>query len=170
MTGPRRGRRSRRYTPRAVRPKVQWFDTAINSILGSNGHISIDLSASIVKDERKGMKVVRTILDCEANLSLAGTGGLISMGMYMWPIEAITTLADPADDSQEVPWLWKVINRPVFTSAPTDLTQLQPFRVDTRVQRRFPTQEYDFRLDFQSGALSDNVNINGMCRVLVQKS
>ncbi len=160
----------RRYRSRIRRParKYAWYDTVLNSILTSGNAIVQNLSLNIASEHRVGMVVERVILDYEYNLSLAGSGGLISYGVTMWPQEAALSgvYPDPDDVDPEAKWMFKRSFAIVATDSANDISQATYAKHDIKSKRRFQTRDYRLVLVHQASTLSDNVNVNGMIRVL----
>ena len=136
------------------------------------GQISLDLTAGVAQDEKKGMSVVRLIADLTATLITAGTGGLVSMGVCLISGEAATaaSLPEPTDVDQEASWMWKVMNRLVASSSVNDRATWTPFFIDTHVRRRIRFEEQQLRWIAGQVGGTDNITINGHIRVLMQKS
>ncbi len=103
-----RRRRSAPRSARAPRRATEWFDVIINMGTPVGGQDTINLSAAVLQDERKGMTLVRTILELDFLAITAGTGSLVSAGICMWPIEASSAGAFPdADQADYNPaWVW----------------------------------------------------------------
>jgi len=166
----RRTRRSvRRSRPRRA---VEWFDTNIITTLPSGTLKTFDLSAQVVDDEKKGMTVVRVIVDLVAQLSAVGTGGLVSMGIAMVAKEAGVAGAFPevTDQEMEASWMWKRPNLTVSATNLNDQSTFTRFAYDTRVMRKFRFQDNELRLILESGVLTSTVNVNGIVRMLGMKS
>ena len=167
MTMRRRARRSIRGARRAA----EWGDKLLNFSVGTGGQATQTLLPGIPDDEFKGMTVVRNIIEISAHLSVAGTGGVLFLGIIMMSLEAISAGIFPdADDEQDQPgWLWRT-GKSVFTSDSTDHAQGTFFSYDIRSKRKFPSEDHRLVLiaDMQSGG--NNVNIDGAIRTLVLKS
>ena len=161
----------RRRTARRARRAVEWFDTALNQTLAPASKISLDLSSQIATDEKKGMTVVRVIVDLVGVLSVSGTGGLVSMGLAMISLDNAGSLPEPNDPDQEIDWAWKTMNRTVANDSVNDQSQWTIFRYDSTVGRRFRFKEAQFRwIAEEHGGSLDNITINGQIRLLVAKS
>ena len=167
MTSKRRGPRRSRQPRRAV----EWFDRIIDETISSTGQQSNTLTADIASDEMTGMTLLRTIISIGANLSIAGTGGLLSMGIVQVTSDALAALALPdADIGTDKPgWLWRA-SRTVFTSLVNDRSQETRFDIDLRTGRRLRGSANDLILVFDLGVSSADVNIDGLVRMLFAKS
>ncbi len=162
-----RSRTGYRGRARAPRQKVAWYDTTINAILMSDQRITQDLSKNMSAADKRGARVLRIIVNYEYNMSIAGTGGLVSYGLCIWPDEASSVLPDPDSEDQDVQWLWKRTFDIVSSSNASDSTQFTKVSIDVKPNRRLPTHLYSVRLIHKAEVLSDNVNVNGMVRLLM---
>ncbi len=165
-------RRRRRSFSRRPRRTVEWHNTNLNQLLTSGSQISLELSAGIAQDEVKGMTVMRVIVDLVAQLSVAGTGGLVSMGIAMVAEEAVTAggIPDTNVEANEASWMWLRALQTVSATNLSDRSSFTPFLYDSKVMRRFRFEELQLRWICNAGTLSANVNINGSIRVLVAKT
>ena len=165
-------RRGRRFTPRAPRKAVEWFDTKLNQTLAIGSQISLDLTSAIANDEMKGMMAVRLIVDLTCTLAAADTGGLVSMGVALVSTEAANAAAfpEPSATNPEASWMWKVMNRLVSAASVNDPTQSVKFGIDTKVKRRVRFQEQQLRWIADQTGGTGNITINGMIRLLMQKA
>ena len=114
--------RGRSQSRRGPRRKVEWVDTEIDFTTASGGVETQALDVGIPTDERKGMTLLRTLIDITMIAITAGTGSVVGAGIYMISREALTALAlfepDQADD--DAGWVWRVIRASVFTSVQND--------------------------------------------------
>ncbi len=167
MTNQKFRRRAR--LSRVPRKATRWLDTGLNAVLTSGGQLNIDLTANLDPQEKKGSRLLRVIFDFEFNLSVAGSGGLISYGLTHLFAEGATSPPDPDVDTQETNWLWKRINGIVASANANDLSQATFVREDFKPNRLFRTLDSRFSLIIDAGTLSANVNVNGMVRLLIAR-
>ena len=130
-----------------------------------------DLFQDVADDERKGLTVVSLIVDLHAILSIAGTGGIVAMGITLVGDEALASLALPdADQVDDQPgWLWRAAHT-VHSSANSDFAQAVPFGGQFKSKRRLRGEDETLLLIMDNISLTNNVNITGMVRVGVLKS
>jgi len=85
--------------------------------LSASGISNIDLSILIANDERKGMTVVRTLVDFDVIPSAAGAAGNLSGGIVLVDGDAFAAAAMPdPDEAQDQPgWLWR-FHKGIFSS------------------------------------------------------
>ena len=168
MTTRRRG--GRRGRSRAPRRASEWFDTQINLTLSSASQTFQDLLLNVSDNLRKGMTIVRVIMDLYGVLSVAGSGGLIHLGLTIVNDDAISALAFPdVDNADEQPgWMWRAA-AVIATSDPNDSSQMVRFIRDLRSMRRLPGEDVSLMLIADSGTLTAPVNIDGLIRTLVLK-
>ena len=173
MTTSRRRASRPSFRARAPRRAVEWFDNEINETITTSSQNAVPLSLDIADAQRKGMTVVRWIVDllCVLAAPSGGTGGLIHMGLYMASDEEVAAgaVADPAAVDDKPGWVWRA-QKSVFSTTQNDRSQATPFQFDTKSRRRFPTEDYSPILVIDSGVLSASVNIDGLIRLLVQKA
>ncbi len=169
MTQQRRRRSSRVSRPRRA---VEWFDTHFAQLLLTGTLITLNLSSQILDDEKKGMTVKRLIVDLRAQLSVAGTGGSVSMGVAMVSTEAAVAGAfpEPSDPNMEASWMWKQVNSTVSATNLSDFSSFTPFQIDTKTMRKFRFREQELRFIMEVGVTTAPININGLVRVLAAKS
>ena len=171
MTQSRRPAFRARPRARAPRRAVEWFDNEIDETITTSSQNVVVLSTDIADAQRKGMSIVRWIVDLTAIVVSASTGGIIHMGMYMASDEEIAAgaVADPGAVDDKPGWVFKM-SRPVYASGFLDYSMGTPFQIDTKVRRRFLTEDYNPILVIDSGVLATSVNINGLIRLLAMKA
>ena len=166
---PGRRTRGRRRGPRR---QAEWFDTFINETTASGQQDVQDLSSPIAQDEKKGMTIVRIIIDLTTLLVTAGTGGLLSYGIALVSNEAAAAIAYPdADDEDDMGrgWLWRA-RRVVSASNLNDVSMNSRLVYDIRAKRRFSSEDDGLYFIMDAGTLSSDVNTDGLIRVLALKS
>ena len=167
MTTRRRGR----SFVRAARRALVWYDQFID-IPG----LPLDTSSSrtfavqMPDSLRKGATLVRTIVDLMAGLSVAGTGGMLAMGIVITNDDALAAAAlpNPEDDADQPGWLWRV-RKSVFTNITTDRATLTPFFVDLRAKRKMSGEDLTPVLIVRNIGSAQSYNINGLIRSLWMK-
>ena len=164
-------RTSRRRAPARRRP-VQWFDQVVNESTASGTQDTTLLTGGITDIVKKGMTLVRTIIDMTSVLSIAGTGGLMHYGIAMVSDEAVASGAFPdADSASDEPgWIWRVMGRVIASTNLNDISMNSRLVYDIKSRRMFKTQDWDLYLIIDAGTLSDIVNTDGMIRTLWQKA
>ena len=167
MTTRRRRAPARTRGPR--RP-VQWFDEIVSEVLASSDQQVDELSVDIVDNDKKGMTIVRTIVQLGANLTAAGSGGQLSVGLAMVNDDALAALTLPdADTIDEPGWLYRGV-KSVFTSVVNDHSQETRFDLDLKGRRKFTGTDMNFCLILDTGTISGgSINVNGRVRFLVMK-
>ena len=163
-----RGRTGYRSGPRRA---VEWFDTFINETTSSGTQDNQDLTSGIVADERKGMTLVRTIIDLTCLLSAVGTGGLVHMGIFELQSDAAGALALPdVNDSDEAGWIWRVGPRVISATNLNDVSMNSRFIADLRGQRKLTSEDHGLHFIFNAGTLTSDVNTDGLIRLLFKKA
>ena len=163
--------RRRGFNPRRVtRRPVQWFDEIVTEILGSSDQQVDELSVDIRDEDKKGMTIVRTIVSLGANLTAAGSGGQLSVGLAMVNDDALAALTLPdADTIDEPGWLYRGV-KSVFTSVLNDHSQETRFDLDLKSRRKFTGTDQNLCLILDTGTISGgSINVNGRVRFLVMK-
>ena len=166
MTTRRRGRA--RTFGRALRRISVWYDRIVNLSLAAAGdQESVDLTSAIPNTDRKGMTVVRILIDLSANLTIAGTGANVGMGITLVESDAaaVVQFPDPSVEGDQPGWLWRV-QRPVFTASPNDPSQSTRFVHDIKARRRLPGEDYLLMLVVDSSAGNAIINVDGIIRTL----
>ena len=149
---------------------MEWFDTLINETTGTAEQDSQSLTSGIADDEKKGMTLVRTIIDLTCLLSAAGTGGVISMGLYLIQADALAALALPdVDISSEKGWIWRT-TRVISSTNVNDISMNSRFIYDLKGNRKLPSEDHDIIFVMDAGTLSADVNTDGLIRLLFKKS
>ena len=156
---------------RGPRRAVEWFDFEINSALVQGSQSVVNLTANLQDDEKKGMTLVRTIVDLELAAQATGTGGKLSMGIVMVSDDSLAAGAvpDPEDNIDKPGWLWKSL-RSFFTSTINDHAQATVVQHDLRGMRKFPASGADLVLIMTNFAGTVTVNVDGLIRMLWMKS
>ena len=124
-------------------------------------------------DTRKGVTVIRTLLDFAGLALAAGTGSLVSCGIYMCEDDAFNAgvLADPETEADQAGWLWRTIGQGVHTASVNDSTQERRWKEDLRGMRKYPGDDYTLCLVLQveAGGFS-TINFDGSVRTLYKMS
>ena len=168
MTTSRRRGGFRRGSPRR---KLEWVDTIINfDALGSLGQTHDRLTAGFSDDVKKGATLVRTIVDIGANLTVAGPGGVLSLGLLYSTDDTIAALAFPEVDveGEQPGWLWRS-SKSVFTQTANVKSNETRFAFDLRMSRKFPGSGTDLVFLANMSATSEAVNIDGLVRCLFMR-
>ena len=101
----------RRYsrTPKTGRRQPVWFDRIIDFTLAGNGTILKNLDSNIVQSVKKGLTVVRILMDLMIMPQGTGTGGTLSAGIAMMHGDAKSAgaNADPAEEDEAAGYLWR---------------------------------------------------------------
>ncbi len=151
-----------------------WEDTAISVNVVDNGDTVLSLVGGLSEDERRGMTIVRTIVDLQ--LSPDPTSGVtgsmfVDLAIGMANQQAFTagsgSLPDPAINSERPPrgWIWKT-----RTAVIDDATQLGAltfvsgdFRSKRKVDAGIPYLH--IAPDARTGT-AFTVNVTGLIRLL----
>jgi len=169
MTTQRRSRgRTGRQFSRAPKRAVQWKDRIVDLTLAAAAQNLFNLTSGIPDDQKKGRTIVRLLIDLKANLATAGTGGLLSMGIYLIEQDAFSAAAaaDPDGDTVQPGWMWRW-HGSVFSSVTNDAAQRTSLVFDIRARRKLMGEEIDLIMvtNWSAGA-SGPVNIDGLVRTL----
>ena len=166
-----RGRRSgfrRSSSPRRAR---EWFDTIVNTTVSSAGQAVVQLGQDILDDEKKGMTIVRLIIDLVYQLSAVGTGGVVSSGICLVTDDAFGASVLPeADVSSDKPGWWYRSVKTVYSATLNDRAQATNVQYDLKIGRKLPGEDVAISMIFDASALSSDVNIDGLVRLLALKS
>ena len=169
MSRPRTAPRTQRRFSRP-RKAVEWFDTIISVTIAASAQAELQLLGGLVVDEFKGARIVRTIVDLFLVATTAGTGTILSTGIAMINRDALSAGAVPeADDTADKGWLWRT-NKSVFTSVVNESQQQSHLLYDSRTSRRMRSDDDLMSMVFNTNAGASSINIDGLVRVLVEKS
>ena len=162
----RRGRPRQRFA-RGPRRASLWVDTEIDFTTASGSSDEQDMLVTVDSDIRKGMTLVRTILDLAFIAISAGTGSVVGAGIYLATLEAFAAgaLAEPEDPTDEMAWVWRHPRISVFTSAQNDSSQVVHIREDLKGRRRVPDADYSMVWRHNVNGTT-SVNIDGLVRQL----
>ena len=165
----RGGRRSGR---RGARRAVEWFDFQINlTVAGSGGQNTVNLTANLQDDEKKGMTLVRTLIQLAAMPIATGAGSVLAMGIVMIEDDALAagSVPEPGDNIQKPGWLWKTLfsSSTAVVNARADATLIKE---DLRGMRKFAASGSDLVLVAENIQGTVTVNIDGLIRMLWMKS
>ena len=152
---------------RGPRRASEWEDTQINETVDADQQFS-NLTTSMADDLKKGLTLVRTIIDLTVAQTVAGTGANMAMGIYLAGTDAISALvfADPASSGEQPGWVWRK-NVSSVTSLANDASQFVHVFADLKAKRRFPGEDYDMVLVLDGlGSAGSPINIDGMIRQL----
>ena len=173
MTTSRRGRPSGRRGgfSRGPRRATEWYESNIDLTIASGGQTTDTLSGNIPDDDKKGLTVVRFLINMTAVLITAGTGGHLYLGIAQITADALAAVALPDADvaTEKVGWLWRA-SRVVATDSVNDSTQFARFEVDLRSKRRLRGEDMDLVLIANLPSSSASINIDGWVRMLALKS
>ena len=173
MQQQRRGVRGRgSVVSRLPKRGMFWHDTIVNLTLATNSAAQTDLDNLIPADERKGVTLTRTLIDLTVVTVAAGTGGVMSMGIYLVEDDAAAAgaFAEPEVQTDEVSWLWRLMRRPLFTSDPNDYSQAARLVYDIRGQRKYPGIDYTLWLVITTGTSTTSHNVDGGIRCLYKRA
>ena len=171
MSRRRVGRRGGGFRSRGPRRASEWFERDVDLTIASGGQQSVTISANVTDAQKKGMTIVRLLIQLSAVLIAAGTGGQLFMGLVMVTTDAIAAAVLPDVDvaTEKVGWLWRA-QRIVSTTAPNDSSQFGIFEVDIRSRRKFAGEDMDLELVVNLPASSGNMNVDGWIRMLCLKA
>ena len=165
----RRTNTRRSFNTRRPRSNYQWQDGLINETIQTASQEFHDITGAMVTDRRKGAVLVRCILKLTYFLVTAGTGGIISMGMTLLDQDAVNAVALPEADVMADQPGWFHRERVVVSSSDVnDRSQATQQLVDVKPKRKLQGANDVVGIIWDSGALSANVNIDGMVRALWQ--
>ena len=161
MTQSRRGSGPRRAT--------EWFDTVFNQILPESTNTAISLSTNILDDEKKGMTVIRMLIDLQFFALSVNTKALLSGGIYIVESDALAVLAlsDPSHADEQPGWTWRWST--VLSSDSTSISR-QHVTADVHSMRKFPGEDTDLISVWELGAITNGAQITGIIRVLCKKA
>ena len=171
MTQSRGRPRGRGGFRRAPRRASEWFDHGVNETTASNTADNQDMMSAITVDERKGMTLVRMIIDFTSLLSVAGSGGVMSYGICPVSSEAASAAAFPdVDSDDDMPrWLWRT-RRVIAATNVNDISMNNRFVYDIKSRWRVPSEDWTLQMIIDAGALTSDVNSDGLIRTLWLKS
>ena len=160
-------RRRTRSTQRARRA-AEWYDAHIDYTAAASTQTAIDLGTLIAADEKKGMTVVRMLMDLSYRMSAVGTAIILDEGIAMVHNDAFVAgaLPDPNDTDEQAGWLWRKRTR-VQSEAIT--VSRQGTVLDLRSKRKFPSEDHVL-LYISNTDSGGGINVDGMIRGLYLKS
>ena len=137
----------------------------------SGGQQVEDLTSELGTAEKKGLTIVRLIIDIAAVLISAGTGGRLTIGICVVNDDALASLVlpDATNEADKPGWLYRT-RRSVFTSDPNDLAQQAHFKEDLRSKRTFRGASDNLVMVLDLGTSNASVNVDGWIRVLAMKA
>ena len=149
---------------------MEWFDTIVNETTTTGEQDFQEVSSGIVADERKGMTLLRTLIDLTSVVISAGSGGLISMGLYMVHTEAAGAVAFPdANEQDDQGWIWRSGPRVISATNINDISANNRWIFDLKGKRRFPSEDHGIYLLIDASTLAQSVNTDGLIRMLMAK-
>ena len=110
------------------------------------------------------------LIDLELNLSVAGTGGFVNMGICMIDEDAAAAgaLPDANSDNEQPGWMWRT-TQTVFTAVVNDRASATLVKADIRAMRKFAGDNVQLRWIANNSASGNPINVNGIIRVLLMK-
>ena len=161
----------RRSLVRGPRRGMFWIDHFVNQTLASGGAFQDGLDGAIDPDEKKGLTLTRMIIDLTANLTAAGAGGTLSLGIYVCEQDAFAAgaISDCGDENEQPGWAWRA-HRPIYSSNVNDHSQASLIQADVSSQRKYPGEDYSLILVGELPASANSVNLDGMIRQLYKRA
>ena len=149
-----------------------WNDFVLNRTLAGNAQTVDILDADVSDDIRKGLTVVRLIIDVTAVLATAGPGGRLSLGIFVGETEAIAASAvpNPSDVGEDPGWLWRTVGQGVFSSLANDMAQVRRFNIDLKARRRYRGEDTNLTLVMDFSTSNESVNVDGVIRQLLMRA
>ena len=116
---------------------------------------------------KKGLTIVRTIIDISLTALTANTGVLVACGLVLVEGDAFgaSVFPDPLTDDEQPGWLFRTHRR--VESESTSVAR-QFIQEDIKARRTMRGEDAEFLMIWESGA-GANVRIAGMIRVLAMK-
>ena len=154
-----------------MRRTPEWFDLDINIGQVAGGQGFRNLTANMQDDEKKGMTLVRTIVDLDLHATSVSSGGRLALGIVIAEDDAIAAGSFPeAQDNIGKPgWVWKAL-KTFGTSDINDRSQRTIIHEDLKSRRKFQASGYDLVLIVNNFEGVTAVNIDGLIRTLWLKS
>ena len=163
-----RGRRGPARRKRAA----EWFDTNFLDLqLASNTNTGTSLTVNIEDDEKKGLTIVRLIINLSYRTTTVGVGQRIAVGVCLLNDDAVAAAAipDPETDDEKAGWMFRD-GLHVINNAAADGASMGHIKVDIRSARKFPDEDFDMFIIQETGPAATNVQVNGIIRLLALKS
>ena len=131
----------------------------------------MNITANMQDDEKKGMTLVRTLVNLSLLPIATGPGSVVALGLVMIEDDAIAagSFPEPGDNIQKPGWLWKTI-LPTSTALVNQNSDATLIREDLRGKRKFPASGWDLMLLVNNIQGTVTVNIDGLIRMLWMKS
>ena len=161
----------RRNGARGPRRALEWYDRFISQSNASNVQSLVDLSLGIATDEKKGMTVVRIIIDMLIIPQSINVLATTNLAIHMASADAFSALAvADADDQDEQPgWLWRTRRSTALSNITNLSSPAALIKEDLRAQRKFAGEDQLLILQIDNEAGS-TVLTRGIIRVLCKKS
>ena len=123
--------------------------------------------AIISQGDKKGMTLVRMILELNLSAAGTGTGALLHAGIFLLHGDAKTAgvYADPEDQAEQAGYLWRWTGT-CFTSAVNDRSQQTQIKADLKSRRKYPSEDHELVLYMKATSSSITVNVDGLIRTL----
>ena len=153
--------------PRAPKRAAVWQDTQINETMVNVSTVVDNLDVNIPQSIKKGLTLVRTIIDLYCVATGTGTGALVHAGIFMAHGDAVaaSALADPLTDSEQAGYIWRWQGN-VFTSVVNDSSQMTHLVYDLKSKRKFPSEDHELVFMMQASVSAISVNCDGLIRQL----
>ena len=151
---------------RAPKRRGVWIDDEINETVTLADQTVVQLDNLLLPEFKKGVTLVRLILELVCVAITAGAGSRLHAGITIVTQDAFAALAipEPGDSGDEVSWLWRQIGKPVFTSVVNDSSQSVTVSRDLKSKRRYPGEDYNLTLVMDAVGAS-SVNVDGLIRL-----
>ena len=139
----------------------------MDSTVAASGQNLIDLTTEITAVEKKGLTVVRQIVDLTVSALTAGTGGRFFSAMMVMESDAFAAGAAPDLEVQgEDPgFLWRRVDT-VFTDVLNVRANSTLIRLDNRGMRKLPGEDVVLVLVLRQLASGISMNVDGLIRTL----
>ena len=158
--------RVRRFV-RGARRATRWLDTIVNESIVNVASVADNLDSNISQGDKKGMTLVRMILELNLSAAGTGTGALLHAGIFLLHGDAKTAgvYADPEDQAEQAGYLWRWTGT-CFTSAVNDRSQQTQIKADLKSRRKYPSEDHELVLYMKATSSSITVNVDGLIRTL----
>jgi len=155
-----------------MKRQTEWFDFILEQNgLAANAQLGLRLDNSLAVTEKKGITLVRTIIDINVQAGTTGANLELFLGISLISEDSFVaaSLPDPLDDDEQAGWLYrKTVG--LAASVLFDHSQTVQVVADIHAMRKYPGEDFLLCLTLERDAAAGSLNVFGQVRLLYKKT
>ena len=159
-----------KYPARGPRRAREWFASTINvESLAAGAQTSLEIDSNVITDEKKGMTIVRILMDITWSSTVSGGLGRLAAGITLVNADAAAANAFPEPQSGrfESNWMWC---HPNLFHMWTTNRFFASRQYDLRSKRMYRNSDNELHLVMNNQDATNPIDVKGGICFLVLKS